>query len=130
MSEMIERVARAMVDAWIIHQPRGTMPDMPYWRDMARSAIEALRAALFLEHAVTAGDSNAARQALEQVTNAQRQGHQHQADGDADAAPRQRRAATPWETAHPPRPNRPEGANPCRCDILKHRGTEVTEVLS
>lgn len=43
MSEMIERVARALADRFMLSASMGTTPDMPYWREMAGIAIEAMR---------------------------------------------------------------------------------------
>lgn len=43
MNEMVERVAKQLAALWQFYAPPGNSPDMPYWRDMARAAIEAMR---------------------------------------------------------------------------------------
>jgi hypothetical protein len=43
MSEIIDRATEAMIEKWRIHAGPGDKPDVPFWRDMARAAIGAMR---------------------------------------------------------------------------------------
>lgn len=43
MTEMIERVANAMMAEWRTHAPASMSPNEIYWQNMARIAIETMR---------------------------------------------------------------------------------------